>query len=57
MDAAHKSGRKFPAYTLAELKASVARHKVNNPALAIEIEREIERREAGLSVAFKVPQL
>lgn len=57
MDAAHKSERKFPGHTTAELKASMVHYKVTNPALAAAMELEIARREAGLSNSFAVPQI
>jgi hypothetical protein len=52
MDAAHKSARKYPGYTLTELEAFVAEGKGN----AI-MEQEIADRKANRSVAFVVPQI
>ncbi len=54
MDSAIKTGRKYPSYTTAQLKealphASLAQYQ--------SIKEEIERREAGLSVPFKTPQV
>ena len=57
MDGGLKSERKFPGHTTAELKESVKLYKVHNPALALGMELEIERREAGLSKAFVTPQI
>ena len=51
MDAAYKSNRKFPAYTLAQLKALVAGGN-SNPLIV----EEIAKREANESVALVVPQ-
>lgn len=56
MDAAYKSERKFPAYTTAQLEASLA-GKVESRALAAAIEAEIARRLSGQSKAFVVPQI
>lgn len=52
MDGAAKSNRKFPAYTLAELKAKVAVGTASQ-----EIKDEIAARESGKSVALVVPQI
>ena len=57
MDAGHKSDRKFPGHTTAELKASVALYKVHNPELAASMEHEITRRETGASKVFVTPQV
>jgi hypothetical protein len=52
MDGGHKSTRKYPAYTLAQLEAFVAEGKGNETMVA-----EIAARKAGSSVALVVPQL
>lgn len=52
MDAAHKSTRKYPSYTLAQLEAFVAEGNGNEVMVA-----EIAARKAGASVAFVVPQV
>ncbi len=59
MDNAHKSTRLFPAYTLKELKASVAVGITNICPQEVwdKMVLEIEARESGKSVAFKTPQV
>ncbi len=64
MDAAtyHNPNRKFPAYTLRELQATVARYHAGKtgilgPAMIAEIENEIAYRLAGISTVFVVPQI
>jgi hypothetical protein len=52
MDAAHKSNRKYPSYTLVELETFVAAGKGNNMMIA-----EIAARKTGTSVAMVVPQI
>jgi hypothetical protein len=53
MDAAQNlTGRKFPGYTLAELKAFVAAGKGT-----AEMMTEIANREIGTSTHYRVPQL
>jgi len=55
MDAGHKSTRLYPAYTTAELKASLAT-KTLDDATRAKMQGEVDRRDAGLSVHFSVPQ-
>ncbi len=58
MDGARVSTRKFPAYSLRELKAIVADCDFSDdPVKLAEIKAEIASREAGTSVPFVVPQL
>lgn len=52
MDSAHKSNRKYPSYTTAELEAVVAAGNGNEVMV-----EEISRRHAGLSKPFATPQL
>lgn len=52
MDAAHKSTRKYPSYTLAELEKAVAEGRGTAA-----MEQEIADRKAGLSVPFVTPQI
>lgn len=52
MDAAHKSNRKYPSYTLAQLEAFVAEGKGNDVMIA-----EIAARKAGANAALVVPQI
>lgn len=62
MDAATSTPRKFPGFTTAELKRTVARfyageNLLSTPETIAAIELEISRRDAGLSVPFVVPQV
>ena len=62
MDAAYKNPtRMFPGYTLAELKASVARYEaadmIDDVAHYNKIKTEVANRESGKSVHFVVPQI
>lgn len=52
MDAGHKSQRKYPAYTLAELETIVAEGRGNDVMV-----KEIADRKAGISKPFVVPQI
>jgi hypothetical protein len=52
MDAAIKTNRKYPSYTLAELEAAVAAGRGNYLMVA-----EIKARKNGASSAFIVPQI
>lgn len=52
MDAAHKSARKYPSYTLAQLEAFVAQGN-GNPVMVA----EIAARKAGTSNVLVVPQI
>lgn len=52
MDASPRTARKFPGYTLAQLKASVEAGTANDAIIA-----EIAAREAGASVVYTVPQI
>lgn len=52
MDAAIRSSRKFPSYTLAQLEAFVAAGKGSESMVA-----EIAARKSGRSIAFKTPQI
>lgn len=52
MDAAYKSNRKYPSYTLAELEAFVAEGRGNDVMV-----KEIADRKAGISTTFVVPQI
>lgn len=52
MDAGHKSQRKYPAYTLAQLEAFVAEGRGNEVMV-----KEIADRKAGASNALVVPQI
>lgn len=52
MDAGHKSNRKYPAYTTAELEAAVAAGN-GNPVMVA----EIAARKAGTSNVLVVPQI
>lgn len=52
MDGAHKSTRKYPGYTLAELEAAVAAGRGNDVML-----KEIADRKAGISKPFETPQI
>ena len=52
MDTAHKSARKYPSYTLAQLEQFVAEGK-GNPVML----QEIEDRKSGISAAIVVPQI
>jgi hypothetical protein len=49
------NARKFPAYTITELKSFVANNAGNPQREAILA--EIAARESGKSVVFKVPQI
>ena len=56
MDGAHtNTTRKFPAYTIKELKSHLRNELTVEMRNAIET--EIRAREVGKSVMFKVPQL
>jgi hypothetical protein len=52
MDAAKKSARKYPSYTLAQLEQAVAEGR-GNPVML----QEIADRKAGRSVTLVVPQI
>lgn len=52
MDAGHKSTRKYPGHTLAELEAFVANGR-GNEVMA----KEIADRKAGISKPFVTPQI
>lgn len=52
MDAAHKSNRKYPSYTLAQLETIVAEGRGNDVMI-----KEIADRKAGVSTVFVVPQI
>lgn len=52
MDAAPRTTRRFPGYTLAELEAFVAAGTA-----AEGIEAEIAARKAGASTVYRVPQV
>lgn len=52
MDAAIRTGRKYPSYTLAQLEAFVEKGTGNEVMIA-----EIAARKAGTSTAFKTPQI
>jgi len=52
MDAGHKSNRKYPAFSLADLKRFVAEGRGNDAML-----EEIMAREAGISHPFVTPQI
>ena len=52
MDAAHKSNRKYPSYTLAQLEAFVASGQ-GNPVMV----QEISDRKAGTSKTLVTPQI
>jgi hypothetical protein len=52
MDAGHKSQRKYPAYTLAQLEAFVAEGRGNDVMV-----KEIADRKAGASKTLVVPQI
>lgn len=57
MDSAQNlTGRKFPAYTLTELKARVADGAASPELLAAMVD-EINRRETGQSKVYRVPQI
>lgn len=59
MDAGRKSTRKFPSYTLAQLKQVVVQGPTDwNSAANLElIKQEIAAREAGTSKPVSVPQI
>ena len=62
MDGAIKSKRMFPAYTTAQLEAFVTEIKANGNGgdacmKMIAMQDEIERRKAGLSEGFVIPQI
>lgn len=52
MDSAHKSIRKYPSYTLAQLEAFIAEGRGNDVMV-----QEIAARKAGISTMLVVPQL
>jgi len=52
MDAAIRTSRKYPSYTLAQLEAFVETGAGNDVMIA-----EIAARKAGSSAAFKTPQI
>lgn len=52
MDSAHKSTRKYPSYTLAQLETFVAEGR-GNPVMV----KEIADRKAGTSNILVVPQI
>lgn len=52
MDAAHKSARKYPSYTLAQLEAFIAEGR-GNPVMV----QEVADRKAGSSTTYAVPQI
>lgn len=52
MDAAHKSARKYPSYTLAQLEAFVADGSGNDV-----MAQEIAARKAGRNAVLVVPQI
>jgi hypothetical protein len=52
MDAAHKSNRKYPSYTLAQLEAFVTEGNGNDVMV-----KEIADRKAGISNVLVVPQI
>ena len=57
MDAAQNlTGRRFPAYTLTELKNRVS-DGAASPELLSAMVDEINRRESGQSKVYKVPQI
>lgn len=53
MDSAHKSARKFPGYTLADLKQAARYSGRATP----EMLQEIADRESGVSKPFVTPQV
>jgi hypothetical protein len=55
MDAAHKSNRRFPGHTDAELEAAVARQ--TDPVRREAMETELANRRAGISKPFATPQI
>ena len=59
MDAQTSGTRKFPAYTTAQLRTSIEEGvtEYRNAGQLAAITEEVARRDAGLSVAFKVPQI
>ena len=58
MDAGHKSNRRFPSYTTAELEAILSSAKVVvTPQYRRQIEAEVAARKAGKSKPFSVPQI
>lgn len=52
MDAAYKSNRKYPSYTLAQLETFVAEGRGNDVMV-----QEISDRKAGTSAVLVVPQI
>ena len=52
MDGASSKGRKFPAYTTAQLQAMVAAGTANQA-----VKDDVAARESGQSVAHVVPQM
>ena len=64
MDAGHiNKTRKFPAYSLKELEATVAKFHAgeltsfSTAETIAQVEQEIANRKAGISIAFVVPQI
>ena len=58
MDAAHKSERKFSAYTTDQLRHAYSRASMEGDGERCEaLMNEIARRESGLSKPFVVPQV
>lgn len=55
MDAGHKSSRRFPGHTDAELEAAVVR--CTDPVKRETMATEIANRKAGISKHFATPQL
>lgn len=55
MDAAHKSNRRFPGHTDAELEASIGR--ATDPIKREAMETELAARKAGTSRHFATPQI
>lgn len=56
MDAGHKSNRKYPAYTTADLKRFVAEGR-GDKAVLDAMQEEIIARDAGISKPFVTPQI
>lgn len=55
MDAARKSDRLFPAYTTSQLREILSGEL---PAeTRTKMQGEVDRRDAGLSIPFRVPQI
>ena len=59
MDSAHKSNRKYSAFTTAELRKFVSEGpgEFRDQATLDKMQQEIMARDAGISVPFVVPQI